>query len=75
MWCLSSIEQILQSSSQKIIIEQEEESEVADHIRIVGREGANLDPNVLEIMGNTPRDEPIKNQRCHDSPKSSADPR
>ena len=26
---------------------------MADHIRVVGREGANLDPEILEIMGNT----------------------
>ena len=24
-----------------------------DHIRTIGREAANLDPNVIEIMGNT----------------------
>ena len=43
----------MESSSQKMVMEQDEESEVADHIRVVGREGANLDPEILEIMGNT----------------------
>jgi len=47
------LERGLQSSSQKIANEQEKESEVADHIRVVGREGTNLDPEILEIMGNT----------------------
>lgn len=47
------LEKAFQSNSQKIISEKEEESEVADHIRVVGREGTNLDPEILEIMGNT----------------------
>ena len=47
------LERGLQSSSQKIANKQEKESEVADHIRVVGREGTNLDPEILEIMGNT----------------------
>jgi CBS domain containing-hemolysin-like protein len=47
------LEKSLQSSSQKIISAKEEGSEVAGHIRIVGREGTNLDPDILEIMGNT----------------------
>lgn len=47
------LEKVLQSSNQKIISKKEEGSEVADHIRIVGREGTNLDPDILEIMGNT----------------------
>lgn len=52
-WLLSMLEKQLQSTNQKIMIEKEEGSEVADHIRIVGREGTNLDPDILEIMGNT----------------------
>lgn len=47
------VEKGMESSSQKMVMEQDEESEVADHIRVVGREGANLDPEILEIMGNT----------------------
>ena len=47
------LEKGLQSPNQKIVSEQEKESEVADHIRVVGREGTNLDPEILEIMGNT----------------------
>ena len=47
------LEKVFQSPTQKIISEQEEGSEVADHIRIVGREGTNLDPDILQIMGNT----------------------
>ena len=47
------LEKGIQSSSQKIVTVQEEESEVADHIRVVGREGTNLDPDIIEIMGNT----------------------
>ncbi len=47
------MEKGLQSPNQKIVSEQEKESEVADHIRVVGREGTNLDPEILEIMGNT----------------------
>ena len=50
---LSFMEKSLQSRSQRKSIQQEEASEVADHIRTIGREGANLDPNVIEIMGNT----------------------
>ena len=46
-------ENLFQSSGQKSIQAKEEENEVADHIRIVGREGSNIDPDVLEIMGNT----------------------
>ena len=52
-WFLYKIEEKLQSSNQKIIIEKEEESELADHIRTVSREGPSLDPDILEIMGNT----------------------
>ena len=47
------LERGLQSSSQRIANKQENESEVADHIRVVGREGTKLDPEILEIMGNT----------------------
>tara|TARA_E500000178_G_scaffold160543_2_gene160330 strand:+ start:301 stop:1611 length:1311 start_codon:yes stop_codon:yes gene_type:complete len=47
------LEKGMESSNQKMVTEQDEESEVADHIRVVGREGANLDPEILEIMGNT----------------------
>ena len=36
-----------------MIIEKEEESELADHIRTISREGPKLDPDILEIMGNT----------------------
>lgn len=50
---LSFSERLLQSSGQKTLQAKEEENEVADHIRIVGREGSNIDPDVLEIMGNT----------------------
>ena len=50
---LTFLESLIQSSSQKKILEEEEENELADHIRAVGREGTNLDPDVLEIMGNT----------------------
>lgn len=50
---LSSIENLVQSTDQKHIQEQEEDSEIADHIRMVGREGSNLDPEILEILGNT----------------------
>ena len=50
---LLTFESLIQSSSQKKILEEEEENELADHIRAVGREGTNLDPDVLEIMGNT----------------------
>ena len=50
---LSFMEKSLQSRSQRKSIQQEEASEVADHIRTIGREAANLDPNVIEIMGNT----------------------
>ena len=48
----------MESSNQKMVTEQDEESEVADHIRVVGREGANLDPEILEIMGKHHRNEP-----------------
>ena len=34
-------------------ISEEEDNEVADHIRTLAREGSNLDPNVAEIVGNT----------------------
>ncbi|MAK46678.1 MAG: ion transporter [Opitutae bacterium] len=47
------LEQVFQTPTQKTITEKEDESEVADHIRVVGREGTNLDPDILEIMGNT----------------------
>ena len=50
---LSILEHLFLSSKQKKILEEEEDNEIADHIRIVGREGTNLDPDVLEIMGNT----------------------
>lgn len=50
---INYLEEGLQSPKQKIMSEKEEESEVADHIRIVGRKGTNLDPDILEIMGNT----------------------
>ena len=50
---LSLLEHLFLSSKQKKILEEEEDNEVADHIRIIGREGTNLDPDVLEIMGNT----------------------
>ena len=36
------LERGLQSSNQKIANKQEKESEVADHIRVVGREGTKL---------------------------------
>ncbi len=52
-WFLYKIEEKLQSSNQKMIIEKEEESELADHIRTISREGPKLDPDILEIMGNT----------------------
>ena len=32
---------------------EQEENEVADHIRTLSREGSNLDPDIAEIVGNT----------------------
>ncbi len=50
---LRTLETLLQNSDQKILKEKDEESDLADHIKMVGREGTNLDPDVLEIMENT----------------------
>ena len=33
--------------------QQQEDNEVADHIRTLSREGSNLDPDIAEIVGNT----------------------
>ena len=49
---LAEMERLLFSKSQNENRKTEDESEVADHIRILGREGSNLEPEIFEIMGN-----------------------
>lgn len=49
---LGAMERLLFSKSQNENRKSEDESEVADHIRILGREGSNLEPEIFEIMGN-----------------------
>ena len=50
---LQKTESFLGSSSQNGEQQQEEDNEVADHIRTLSREGSNLDPDIAEIVGNT----------------------
>jgi len=50
---LSQFESVFGESASPGDTYQEEENEVADHIRTLAREGSNLDPDVAEIVGNT----------------------
>ena len=50
---LNVIDRMILSKSQDHSKGKEDESEVADHIRILGREGSELEPEIFEIMGNT----------------------
>ena len=54
-----------------MIIEKEEESELADHIRTVSREAQSL-TLIFRNHGQHHRNEPSKSKGCDDSAQSSA---
>ena len=50
---LQKFDSLLLKTNSENSVEKEDENDIADHIRTLGREGSNLDPEIFEILGNT----------------------